>query len=1052
MKKPAVIKKSSSIPTALVSGGAGFIGSYLCEYLLAKNARVVAVDSLVSGKEENLRNIINNPNFVLYQADINNGLPVDIESVDYIFHLAGFEEYLFGREFVSLDSLLTNSVGTKNLLDLAKKSDAKFVLASTIDVYEGRMSQVSLSKYFGVTKQDENKYSQNEAKRFAESLVWEYFNKYQTDARIIRLPEVFGPGMNMDSSGELGSFLKAVIENRDIIVEKEEGTKKYYLYVSDVVTGIVKALFNNKTKGNIYSLVPDQQVSVLELAYLVKSMADRPLEVIIKSSPSYALPPVHVPDTVNLSDLSWAPKIGLKDGLKATLQWFGYSANTNSFKPAKMLEEKTGQSVGQTSLFSLSDIGKNVPMPQTSQSTQQAQQNQQVISDVGPIVQPEPNTGYRFVNVVDVEEKPSWFEKFKSKFFKSPKPLLPVAATEAIKKPFSKINWQITGTVFAVVFAFVLIFVAYPASNLYFSLRRVEKAFTSLTVSSDDLLNQLSSASKDLELARESLAKLKWLFNVSGKGNTYYSFYKMLGSLTYFARSGEYLAESVKPLEDMWVAIRPGSEQKINPETFSTARLSIVGARNNIKLAMLDYEYVNIENFPEKYREKVELYGNILVNIDQGLELGSKVVSELPNVLGVGGSKKYVLWFQNSNEIRPTGGFIGSYAVLSFVDGKLQEFTIDDIYNPDGQIDVRNIFVAPPTQITQYLGENKLYLRNSNWDPDFTKSARSFDNLYFKVTGDKIDGYAAIDLTFAKSLLKVTGPVFLAAYNEEISENNLYEKAQFYSDFNYQEGVSQKRSFLTVLGGKLIERIFTLPKAKFTVLAGEMNDSLNARHFMLSLVNSPLSNVLNEKKWDGSLVFPDGDYLSIINSNLGGTKANYFVKNTYDYQVSSLTRDGLLRGDLTLTYNHTGESDAWPGGPYKNYVRVYVAKGSKLTGAMFKGPTSGDFEDVMSKVLVTEDGKYLVFGFGVEVGPKQTATLKLNYDLPPTQTFTAENKTYRLYWQKQAGTHDDIFSYAFNPPFGAEIIDKSEGLALQGEKLTSSTTLNYDLNYFIKIK
>lgn len=170
-----VIKKTSLSPTVLIVGGAGFIGSHLAEALLQKNARVVVIDNFSTGKDVYVHNLLDNPKFALFNVDINYGIPQEIESVDYVFHLAGLETYLFDKNDLSLDSLLTNALGTKNILDFTKKTGAKLLMASTLDVYKGMLSPLNLDQYFGQTPEEEKKYSLIEAKRYAEALVWEYY-------------------------------------------------------------------------------------------------------------------------------------------------------------------------------------------------------------------------------------------------------------------------------------------------------------------------------------------------------------------------------------------------------------------------------------------------------------------------------------------------------------------------------------------------------------------------------------------------------------------------------------------------------------------------------------------------------------------------------------------------------------------------------------------------------------------------------------------------------------------------------------------------------------
>ena len=335
------IKKSALVPTALISGGAGFIGSHLAEKLLDNGARVVILDNFSTGKEIHVKHLLDNEKFALYDVDISKGIPSNIESVDYIFHLASLEEYLFSKDFLNLDALLTNSQGTKNLLDLAQKSEAKFLLASTIDVYIGRMSQIDIARYFGDSLGSDNKYSLAEAKRFAEAVVWEYYKKFDTDVRIARIPEVYGPKMNLDSSGALGSMIKDLIEGRNIRIYGDGVEKEYYLYIDDTVSGLIHTLFDKNTKGNIYSLISDHPVSVLETAYLVRSLADGDVDIKFTSGKD-SFPLSHrMPDVFNLKDIKWKPRMKMKDGVLKTLQWFGYAPNTNAFKPNKLLENKS---------------------------------------------------------------------------------------------------------------------------------------------------------------------------------------------------------------------------------------------------------------------------------------------------------------------------------------------------------------------------------------------------------------------------------------------------------------------------------------------------------------------------------------------------------------------------------------------------------------------------------------------------------------------------------------------------------------------------------------
>ena len=1037
MPKKQAITKSALVPTVLISGGAGFIGSHLAETLLENKARVIVIDNFKTGKQIHVKHLLKDKNFALFDCDLNEGVPAEIESVDYIFHLAGLEEYLYSKEYLSLESLLTNSIGTKNLLDLARKSGAKFLLASTIDVYQGRISQLYLQNYFGISSAEENKFSLIEAKRFAEAVVWEYLKKFDVDVRIARLPEVYGPRMDLSSSGFLGSFVRNVIDGESIEIFGEGIDKEYYLYISDVVSGLVKAEFNSKTKGNIYSLVPDDRVSALEAAYLVKSMADAELPINFKPEVSGFKSQLREPDTFNLKDFGWKPKVGLKEGIERTFEFLGYSTNSHAFKPNKLVERKAAEKKELGKVSSLQGIIKAAEqkLPLKAIKTERFRKP-----------------------IIDFKGHERILKKYvKSQMFSGPK--IVVSGVKSGVRDFRyrmKADIGIGLSILAILLSAVLVFIGIPTVSIILNTRKAVSSLekiqkTAFQMSSDDLTKETLSAYTGFRNSRLSFQKIKWLFSLAGKGKEFVSYDKLLGSLTYFSKSANSVAGARKPLETVFQAMRPDSTATLNADLFNQAKLGISNAEEYLKLAQADALGVDENVIYPKIKDKVLTYENSLSSIQKVFDYGYGVVSNLPQILGLEGEKKYIIWFQNSNEIRPTGGFIGSYAVLTLENGKIKNLTIDDIYNPDGQIDVRNIEEIPPDPIKKFLGENKLYLRNSNWDPDFTRATKQFDDLYFKVTGETIGGYVALDLDFVKSLLRVTGPVFLAPYNEDISADNVAERAQYYSGFDYKTGSTDKKSFLTVLGGKVLERLFALKSDSLTKLFGEIKNSFDERHLMVYFSNSPVNSVLKELKWDGSLVDTSGDYLYVVNANLGGTKANYYVKNKITYEVSSLTRDGLLRANVYLDYNNTAETTAWPGGPYTNYVRVLSQAGSKLTGAKI-AYDSGQEQDIFKDIVISKEGKYNSFETSFKIDPKGSARVVISYDLPVNLSITKESLKYGLVWQKQPGTNGDAYYFVFNPPFGTAVQVKSDNLTLTEGSLKASGIFQKDLGFYILLK
>jgi len=1038
MPKKQVITKSALVPTILISGGAGFIGSHLAEALLDNNARVIVLDNFQTGKKIHVKNLLSNKKFALYDVDINEGIPPEIESVDYIFHLAGVEEYLYSKDYLNLESLFTNSLGTKNLLDLARRSSAKFLLVSTIDVYQGRMSQLYLDKYFGITPSEENKFSLIEAKRFAEAVVWEYFKTHGADVRIVRIPEVYGPRMDLSSSGFLGGFIKNVLDGSSIEIYGEGTEKEYYLYVSDVVSGLVKAQFNSKTKGNIYSLIPKDPVSALEIAYMIKSLADAKLSVQFKPGITDFKQQLKSPDTFNLKDLGWKSKVGLKEGVIRTLEDFGYSVNTHAFKPIKLVEEKIKEST---------------------------KESKEKVTSLQGIVREKEKASEK-----KLKEPVNFFRKYKESPIKVLRKEVKNEVTQIGKKnifsgledKLRSFKYRLKGdfgyvpSVLAVIVAAALVFIAFPVLSFLFSSQRavlsLEKAKVAVSkMDSLSLKKEALLAADGFNSARKSLRRVGWVFSITKKTNYLSSYDKLLGSTESFSRSLYSASVAIKPLENTLGVLRPDTQEVLNADSFIEAKFGISEAKNHLSLAEADFSGVDKSLFPEKIITKLSEYEKATALARELFDSGYTLISELPQILGIDSEKKYVFWFQNSSEMRPTGGFIGSYGVLTLDKGKIKNFVIDDIYNPDGQIDLRKIAVTPPEQIKNFLKENVLYLRNSNWDPDFPKSTKAFDDLYFKITGETINGYLAVDLDFVKSLLKVTGPLYLASYNEDISAENFYERAQYYSGFDYKEGSSDKKSFLTILGSKLMERLFALKSESYSPLLSQIGKSLDERHLMIYFTNNVVDKLLKEKRWDGSLVDTPGDYLFIVNANLGGTKANYYVENKMTYEVSALTRDGLLRANLYLDYKHTADDNAWPGGPYTDYVRAITQNGSKLTGAKISY-NGGVESDIFKGITVSKEGAYNSFETSFKINPGESVRLILSYDLPVNLSITKDQNQYSLVWQKQAGTGSDAYVFSFSPPFGTIVEAKSSSLSESGKLLESRGIFQKDLSFLVLLR
>ncbi|MEX0617243.1 MAG: NAD-dependent epimerase/dehydratase family protein [Candidatus Woykebacteria bacterium] len=338
---------NSQTKTALVAGGAGIVGSNICESLLSLGFSVICIDNLTSGEKSNVESLVNSPNFSFVKADINSPsfiLPEEVK-VDVIFHAAGLEEFSINKN-LSLETLLVNSLGTRVLLEIAKVKKAKFIFVSTAELYSGAFSSTSLKYYFGKNPQDESTFTHNEAKRFAEALVFEYFKQYNLDALIVRIKDVYGPKMNLQAEGVVNKLIKETIEERKLTIAGDGLKTINPTFISDVTRGIIKAT-QEGSSGEIYNLVSPEKITVANFAQTLNQVVGG-LQIFYKKGLEDMEIPYHQLDlSTTIEKLGWRPIVNLADGVYETLNYFTKKAAPEQkkapipiFSPAEAVSKK----------------------------------------------------------------------------------------------------------------------------------------------------------------------------------------------------------------------------------------------------------------------------------------------------------------------------------------------------------------------------------------------------------------------------------------------------------------------------------------------------------------------------------------------------------------------------------------------------------------------------------------------------------------------------------------------------------------------------------------
>ncbi len=310
------------MPTSLVTGGAGFLGSHLCDYLIARGQRVICVDNLETGSLENVRHLKNGADFRFEMFDITSHYDID-EKVDFVYHMASPASPIdYAR--LPLHTLKVGSYGTHHTLGLAKKHRARFLLASTSEVYGDPLVHPQPESYWGNVNPIGPRGVYDEAKRYAEALTMAYLRQQGVDTCIARIFNTYGPRMRPNDGRAVPTFLRQALDGQPVTVFGDGSQTRSFCYVQDLIRGLV-ALNEASDVHDPVNIGNPNEMSLLEMAELVVELTGSSAEVVFEPLPEDD-PQVRQPDITRARQLlGWEPEVGLREGLVETIEQYAKS-------------------------------------------------------------------------------------------------------------------------------------------------------------------------------------------------------------------------------------------------------------------------------------------------------------------------------------------------------------------------------------------------------------------------------------------------------------------------------------------------------------------------------------------------------------------------------------------------------------------------------------------------------------------------------------------------------------------------------------------------------
>lgn len=303
----------------LVTGGAGLVGSHLCASLVNQGHEVIAIDNFITGRARNIASIAGHPNFSLIEVDVVSG--VDVSTIDQIYHLASPASPV-GYLANPIETHLVNSVGTKQMLDLARQEGACLLYTSTSEIYGDPLVHPQSEAYFGNVNPIGPRSCYDESKRFGESITMEYVRQYELDARIVRLFNIYGPHNDPDDGRVVPAFIKHALTGKPLTIYGDGSQTRSLCYIDDLIDGLQRAMNCPRTSGRVINLGNPDERTVLELASRIIDLCDSDSEILYKTArpddPVRRCPDISLAQEI----LGWEPSTSLDSGLRRTIEYF----------------------------------------------------------------------------------------------------------------------------------------------------------------------------------------------------------------------------------------------------------------------------------------------------------------------------------------------------------------------------------------------------------------------------------------------------------------------------------------------------------------------------------------------------------------------------------------------------------------------------------------------------------------------------------------------------------------------------------------------------------
>ncbi|OGY47091.1 MAG: hypothetical protein A2840_00295 [Candidatus Buchananbacteria bacterium RIFCSPHIGHO2_01_FULL_47_11b] len=633
-------------------------------------------------------------------------------------------------------------------------------------------------------------------------------------------------------------------------------------------------------------------------------------------------------------------------------------------------------------------------------------------------------------------------------------------------------------------FVFVL---PLQAMTYYQQLQETKDSVLLLTADAVALLKtaQQSATEFDLAGARDNFTKAEQQFSlarqqIDGINSVIAEVLTLVPGLNRSVETGVTLLESGQLLSQVGQLLSQAGQSFLNTNSQDYFE-ALKNLNQDFHLAIETYNQaeekflsITIDDVPEAHRQAFLNVVKSLPQVKQQLLELYQFNEILLTLLGRDQWQRYLIVFTNNNEMRAVGGFMGSFALIDIDRGKIKKIEIPagGTYDVQGQLVPRVISPEP-----LHLINPRWEFQDANWWPDFPTTAKKIQWFYTNAGGPSTDGVIVMTATLMSRIIDAVGPLTVDGYDQPITGENFVSVTQSVIKVERDKQSSTPKQFLTDLGPVVIERLFNAEGDQLRQLIEVLRQGLNEKHLVLYFTDRTAQRLVTDLDWAGSLKATQGDFLSVVHSNLAGGKTDEVIDQKITHQAT-IESDGSIVNSVTITRTHAGTPgvDVFTGVQNNSYVRFYVPSGSVLMSATgFQRPAEQYFDqpgedlqadldllsletgrqrDEASGTDVYQESGKTVFGNWLQLKPGETKAASITYRLPFKVSTTGNEATfYSLLVQKQIGDRQTALDSRLTLKNGMEVLATFPGsVAVADSALLFSQPLTTDAFYGVAIK